>query len=56
MPFLKKSLEPSKKLVIAIGILYPRTPKICCALPNALFAHTDKGILPTCDWLVNEDT
>ena len=54
-PFLNKTIAPGEKLVLAIGTVYPRTPKICCILPNALFAHNDGGILPTCDWLVKED-
>lgn len=54
-PLLNKTLEPGEKRVIAIGTLYPRPPKFRGILPNALFAHTDKGIFPTCDWLMNED-
>jgi hypothetical protein len=52
---LNETVEPGEKCVVAIGTLYPRPPKICGVLPNALFVHSNRGIFPMCDWLMKED-
>lgn len=49
-------LEPGEKCVLAIGTLYPDPPKNCDIFPNVLFAHTDDGLFPKCNWLMEEDT
>ncbi len=54
-PILNETLEPGEKYAIGIGTLYPRPPKLCGVLPNALFAHRERGILSTCEWLMKED-
>ena len=52
---LNETLEPGQKFQLSIGSLYPRPPKVCGALPNKLFTHSDKGIFTRCDWLMNKD-
>ena len=54
-PLLNETVDPGEKFVVAIGTLYPRPPKNCGVLPNALFTHSDRRIFPTCDWLMKED-
>lgn len=53
-PILNETVEPGEKLVVAIGTLYTSPTTTGGVLPNTLFAHSDRGIFPTCDWLMKE--
>ena len=54
-PVLNETVEPGEKINLAIGTLYPIPGDNWSVVPNELFAHSDGGIFPTCDWLMKED-
>ncbi len=54
-PSLNETVEPGEKLVLAIGTLYPKPGETWSVVPNELFAHSNGGVFPTCDWNMKED-
>ncbi len=54
-PVLSETIEPGEKIVLAIGSLYPRSTKTAGVLPRMLFAQSDTGIFPDCEWLMEKD-
>ena len=54
-PLLNETVEPGEKISLAIGTLYPITGDNWSVDLNELFAHSDGGFFPACDWLMKED-
>lgn len=53
-PFLNRTLEPRERCVATIGILRPIRTNLCSATPYAILEYSDRGIFPSCEWLMSE--
>ncbi|MBT8189325.1 MAG: hypothetical protein KJO29_02760 [Bacteroidia bacterium] len=55
-PALNDTIGPGKKIILAIGSIYPRPAKSTGVLPRKLFTVSDTDIFPECDWHLEKDS
>ena len=53
-PLINETIKPGENVTIGIGTLVIKPRDISINI-NAPFAHTEKGVFPTCDWQMNVD-